>query len=77
MTTCDVSSAAAQSALWWIFSFKPYFTSSAEETPSEDILMVALEIVSSALEAKNQNKLDQSETAEDLLLFCALSRDQT
>lgn len=38
--------------------------------------MAASEIVSSALEAKNQNKLDQSETAEDLLSFCALSGDQ-
>lgn len=55
VTACDFSSAAAQSALWWVFSFHLYFPCSAEETPSEDILMVALEIVSSALEAKNQN----------------------
>lgn len=39
-------------------------------------LMVALETVSFAFEAKNQNSLDQSEAAEDLLLFCALSADQ-
>lgn len=38
--------------------------------------MGASEIVPSALEAKTQNQLDQSKTAEDLLLFCALSGGQ-